>query len=88
MVRHGLNHSRPAVNVPMRAARPSETMSAAFMANKPGNSALYVCSCCHAVQIVASSWVALLSSMTTSGKPFTNNTMSARRSRLLSTTVN
>ena len=40
IVRHGLNHSRPAVRVPMRASSPSETMSAAFMAKSDGSSAL------------------------------------------------
>ena len=40
MVRQGLNHSLPAVRVPMRAARPSETIKASFMENRPGSSAL------------------------------------------------
>ena len=40
MVRQGLNHSRPAVSVPMRACKPSETTRAAFMANSAGSSAL------------------------------------------------
>ena len=39
-VRHGLNHSRPAVSVPMRAWVPSETMSIAFIEKSVGSSAL------------------------------------------------
>ncbi len=40
MVRQGLNHSLPDVSVPKRASVPSETMSASFMENRVGKSAL------------------------------------------------
>ncbi len=39
-VRHGLNHSRPAVSVPARASTPSEITSSAFVAKNDGISAL------------------------------------------------
>ena len=39
-VRHGLNHSRPAESVPIRACMPSDTASTALPANNEGNSAL------------------------------------------------
>ena len=38
IVRHGLNHSRPAVSVPMRASTPSEAMSAALKENRSESS--------------------------------------------------
>jgi len=37
-----VNHSRPAVNVPMRASTPSETTRSALNAKSAGSSALYV----------------------------------------------
>ena len=40
IVRQGLNHSLSAVNVPIRASTPSETIKAAFIENSVGNSAL------------------------------------------------
>ena len=40
MVRQGLNHSLPAVRLPMRASVPSETMSSSFIEKREGNSAL------------------------------------------------
>ena len=40
IVRQRLNHSQPAVNVPMRASSPFDTMSAALKANSEGISAL------------------------------------------------
>ena len=40
VVRQGLNHSRPAVSVPIRASTPSETISAALKAKSAGSSAL------------------------------------------------
>ena len=40
MVRHGLNHSIPAVSEPTRACVPSEMISSSFMANSDGTSAL------------------------------------------------
>ena len=88
MVRHGLNHSRPAVSVPIRASMPSDTTSSSLHAKNDGNSALYVCSCCQAVQIVASSSAGFFSSMTPSGRPFKNSTTSARRVLWPSVTVN
>ena len=39
-VRHGLNHSRPAESVPIRACMPSDTASTALPANNEGNSTL------------------------------------------------
>ena len=87
-VRHGLNHSRPAVSVPTRAWFPSDTTSASFMENNAGSSDLYVCNCCHAVQMVASSSAGFFSSITPSGSPFTNSTTSGLRVFLFSVTVN
>ena len=40
VVRQGLNHSRPAVSVPMRASMPSETIRTAFIEKSVGSSAL------------------------------------------------
>ena len=40
IVRQGLNHSRLAVSVPIRASTPSETMSAALKTNSIGSSVL------------------------------------------------
>jgi len=72
----------------MRASTPSDTTSAAFDAKSDGISAWYVWSCWYAVQIVASSSAAFLSSRTASGSPFTKRTMSGRRVRRFSTTAN
>ncbi len=38
IMRHGLNHSYPAVSVPIRSSVPSETTSAALKANSDGSS--------------------------------------------------
>ena len=40
IVRHGLNHSRPALSVPARAATPSDTTRTALVAKSAGASAL------------------------------------------------
>ena len=40
MVRQGLNHSHPAVSVPIRASFPSETTSASFIENNVDSSDL------------------------------------------------
>ena len=42
-----------------------------FIENRVGSSDLYVCNCCHAVQMVASSSAGFLSSMTPRGRPLT-----------------
>ena len=88
IVRHGLNHSRPAVSVPIRASIPSEAMSTALKANRSESSALYVWICDQAVHTVAFSSAGFLSSIRPSGRPLTNNTISGRRSCSPSTTVN
>ena len=62
IVRHGLNHSRPAVSAPMRASSPSDTTSAALNVNSDGTSALYVWSCWNADQMVAFSSAGFFSS--------------------------
>ena len=86
-VRHGLNHSLPEVSAPSRASFPSDTTSASFIENSAGSSDLYVCNCCHAVQIVASSSAGFFSSITPSGSPLTNSTTSGRRVFRFSVTV-
>ncbi len=72
----------------MRAWTPSETTSAALVAKSAGICAWYVWSCWKADQTVAFSSAGFFSSITASGRPFTNSTTSGRRVCCPSATVN
>ena len=63
----------------MRASAPSLITSSALVRNSSGICALYVSIWSYAIQISACKSAGFFSSITTSGKPFTNSTISGLR---------